>query len=37
MTQLLSVVWLAMAHEQRGDVAKHVRSVRNASAAAGAP
>jgi hypothetical protein len=30
-------MWLAMAHEQRADVAKHVRWVHNAFAAARTP
>ena len=36
-SRLLSVLWLAMAHEQGPDVAKHVRWVRNAFAGPGAP
>ena len=32
MARLLSVMWLAMAHVQHGDVAKHVEWVRNAFA-----
>ena len=32
MSQLLSVIWLAFAHEQGADLAKHVRGVRNAFA-----
>ena len=32
MAQLLSVIWLAFAHEQGADLAKHVRGVRNAFA-----
>ena len=34
MARVLSVMWLAEAHERRGDVAKHIAWVRNAFAAA---
>ena len=32
MTRLLSVMWLALAHERDSDAAKHVGGVRNAFA-----
>ena len=33
VAQLLSVLWLAYAHEERGDVAKHIRWVQNSTCA----
>ena len=32
MAQLLSVIWLAFAHEQGADLAKHIQAVHNAFA-----